>query len=302
MSTSFGFLRSRLRGSGRRPASAHCRAIRSSSRLPAGNGSPGTIGGVKAELPTDQEAHARVTRQAYDRLASVWSATTDDGPFNGHMERPALRSLVPPKLSGVTVLDAGCGAGGQAEWLLNQGADVIGIDLSPAMVEEARRRCGGRGRFFAGDLAEPLALDPHSVDGITCSLALHYVKDWTVPLRSFATALRPRGWIVISLDHPFAPPLPSQRAGYFDTELVSDTWTKSEVEVTQYFWRRPLSAVIEAFTDSGFVLDGLVEAQPTAEAVRLFPDELAPVLGVPWFIVYRLRFAGGDNAESRGVT
>jgi len=185
--------------------------------------------------PADRTEHTRRTLDAYERLASVWSATTDEGPFNGYLERPALRSLVPRPLIGVKVLDAGCGSGAQCAWLLAEGAEVVGVDLSSAMVDEAKRRCEGRGRFIVADLAEPLPLEAHSVDGITCSLALHYLEDWWVPLRSFATALSPGGWVVISLDHPFGSPLLGQAGGYFDTELVSDTWNKGGVEVTQHF-------------------------------------------------------------------
>ena len=136
---------------------------------------------VTTPTPPTQAEHNRRTQDAYDRLAAVWAATTDDGPFNGLLERPALRSLVPASLAGAAVLDAGCGSGAQAEWLLDQGAEVIGADLSPRMIEEARRRCQGRGRFFVADLAEPLPIEPRSLDGITCSLALHYVRDWSVP-------------------------------------------------------------------------------------------------------------------------
>jgi SAM-dependent methyltransferase len=218
----------------------------------------------------------------------VWSASTDEGPFNGLLERPALRSLIPGDLAGAVVLDAGCGSGAQALWLLDQGADVVGIDVSPRMIEEAERRCGGRGRFQVADLAKPLPLTPASLDGITCSLALHYVADWSVPLRSFASALRPGGWAVISLDHPFGPPLPGQHRGYFDTELVSDSWRKGEIEVSQQFWRRPLAAVLGAFAEAGFVVDRVAEPQPSEEALRLFPDELTGLVGVPVFIVYRL--------------
>ena len=248
-----------------------------------------TIESVPADSPIDRADHTRLTRAAYDRLASVWSATTDDGPFNGWLERPALQSLIPPDLNGLKILDAGCGSGALAAWLLENGADVIGIDLSPAMVEEAGLRCEGRGRFLVADLAEPLPLEPQSVDGITSSLALHYLEDWHVALTSFAKVLRKGGWVVSSLEHPFGPPLPSQRGGYFDTELVSDTWKKADVEVTQWFWRRPLSAVVEAFAEHGFVVEQIVEPQPSEEALARFPDELAMTVGVPWFIVYRLR-------------
>jgi SAM-dependent methyltransferase len=247
---------------------------------------------MTTEPPADQAEHNQRTREAYDRLAAVWSATTDEGPWNGLLERPALRALVPTPLAGATVLDAGCGAGAQASWLLEQGADVVAIDLSPRMVEETERRCGGKGRFLVADLGRPLPFEAGSLDGITCSLALHYIEDWSVPLNSFAAALRPGGWAVISLDHPFAPPLNSQRGGYFDTELVSDTWQKADVEVTQQFWRRPLSAVVGAFADAGFAVDRIAEPQPSAEALRQFPDELGDIVGVPNFIVYRLRRQG----------
>jgi SAM-dependent methyltransferase len=242
---------------------------------------------VNTELSDNQAEHTLRTREAYDRLAAVWSSTTDEGPFNGFLERPALRSLVPGDLRGATVLDAGCGSGAQAQWLMEQGADVVGVDVSPRMIEEAERRCAGRGRFLVADLAEPLPLDPGSLDGITCSLALHYLADWGVPLRSFASALRPGGWAVISLDHPFGPH-PRQRGGYFDTELISDTWRKADVEVTQQFWRRPLGAVLGAFADAGFHVDRVAEPQPSAEALRLFPDDLGSLVGAPSFIVYRL--------------
>jgi SAM-dependent methyltransferase len=247
---------------------------------------------VSSSSPADQAEHNRHTQQAYDRLAAVWSDTTDEGPFNGLLERPALRSLLPPNLSGATVLDAGCGSGAQARWLLDKGADVVGIDLSPRMVEEAQRRCAGAGRFFVADLAKPLPIEPSSLDGITCSLALHYLQDWTEPLRSFATALKPGGWAVISLDHPFGPPLPTQQGGYFDTELVSDTWRKADIEVTQKFWRRPLAATLDSFADAGFVIDRIAEPQPSAEALSRFPAELTPVVGVPIFIAYRLWLRG----------
>src|SRR5664280_2198154 len=57
----------------------------------------------------DPAGHRSQTRDAYDQLAPVWADTTDDGPFNGHLERPALRGLIPQPLTGQTVMDAGCG-------------------------------------------------------------------------------------------------------------------------------------------------------------------------------------------------
>ena len=84
------------------------------------------------DRPDNQAEHTQRTREAYDQLAAVWSATTDEGPFNGLLERPALRSLIPGSLTGAVVLDACCGSGGQAQWLLDQGAEVVGNRREPA--------------------------------------------------------------------------------------------------------------------------------------------------------------------------
>lgn len=138
------------------------------------------------------------------------------------------------------------------------------------------------------DLAQPLALEAASFDGVTCSLALHYLREWDVPLASFARILRPGGWVVLSLDHPFGPPLVGQQAAYFEPELVSDIWTKNNVTVTQHFWRRPLGAVADAFSSAGFTIERIIEPQPSEDAVERFPV-LQEVVGMPSFIVYRLR-------------
>lgn len=100
-----------------------------------------------------------------------------------------------------------------------------------------------------------------------------------------------RGWAVISLDHPFGAPLPDQRDGYFQPQLVSDTWTKADIEVTQHFWRRPLGQVADAFAEAGFLIERIAEPRPSAEAMRRFPAELQNVVDVPSFIVYRLRYS-----------
>ena len=125
-----------------------------------------------------------------------------------------------------------------------------------------------------------------SVDGITCSLALHYLDDWGT-----ARLVRPdpQPGVVRALVGPSVRPrLPGQRGTYFARELVTDRWVKDGVDVVQHFWRRPLSQTVDAFADAGFVVDRLAEPQPSADALARFPDELAGVVGTPWFLVYRL--------------
>lgn len=239
----------------------------------------------------DADVHRADTRETYDRLAPVWAASTDDGFWNEWLERRTLRRLLPASVEGLAVLDAACAAGAHSRWLLDRGAAVTGIDLSPAMVAEATARSHDRGRFLMADLAEPLPLADRTFDGVLSSLTLDYLEDWSAPLASFARVLRPGGWLIVSDGHPAAPFKGQARPDYFATEMLSDSWTKGDVTVTSRFWRRPLEAVVGAFADAGFVLERLAESRLDDEARRRFPEEAAKVDGVPWFIAYRCRLA-----------
>lgn len=85
------------------------------------------------------------------------------------------------------------------------------------------------------------------------------------------------------------PPSQAEHNRQTRDALVTDTWRKADVEVSQRFWKRPLSAVADAFADAGFVIDRIAEPQPSQEAIRRYPSDLAAVAGIPTFIVYRLR-------------
>src|ERR1700680_267128 len=47
--------------------------------------------------------------------------------------------------AGTRVLDVGCGVGRWSRLLAARGADVLGVDLSPTMIAQARQRGGGGG-------------------------------------------------------------------------------------------------------------------------------------------------------------
>ncbi|SRR5579875_1365625 len=78
----------------------------------------------------------------YDRLARVWAQATDGNLWNELLERRLARTLLPARLGGLRVLDAGCAAGAHAAWLAAKGCQVTAIDASPAMIEAAQARHG----------------------------------------------------------------------------------------------------------------------------------------------------------------
>jgi SAM-dependent methyltransferase len=73
-------------------------------------------------------------RTSYDAVAVSYAELVQDGP----PEEPANLDVF-AKLASGRVLDVGCGPGRVAGLLHDRGLDVIGIDLSPGMIEIARR-------------------------------------------------------------------------------------------------------------------------------------------------------------------
>ncbi|MEL6920772.1 MAG: magnesium protoporphyrin IX methyltransferase [Pseudomonadota bacterium] len=91
--------------------------------------------------------------------------------------RTHLVSRLPDDLKGWRILDAGCGSGVLAHTLAARGADVVGIDLSPQMIDFAAARYAderlpGSLTFKAGDM---LAFDDGKYDAVVAMDSLiHY--------------------------------------------------------------------------------------------------------------------------------
>src|SRR6516165_11247457 len=97
--------------------------------------------------------------------------------LDGAPEWPALRSLL-PNLSGLKVLDLGCGFGGFCRWARQQGAaHALGIDISEKMLARGRAATIDPAITYIRADMEQLDLPADSFDVVYSSLALHYVAN-----------------------------------------------------------------------------------------------------------------------------
>ena len=96
----------------------------------------------------------------FDRTAAgAWATLTSDAQVSWvrrvvregrERMRQTLSGFLPADLSGLRILDAGCGTGVLAVELANRGASVLAIDLSPTLVGLAETRSAGK--FEAGTI------------------------------------------------------------------------------------------------------------------------------------------------------
>jgi len=115
--------------------------------------------------PTYGATRDRV-EQYFDRTATTtWERLTSDAPVSGIRQtvregrdrmRAIILSRLPLDLTGKRVLDAGCGTGAMTEELARRGAEVVAIDISPALVDIAAKRLppelAARVSFTSGDM------------------------------------------------------------------------------------------------------------------------------------------------------
>ncbi|HEY7195636.1 MAG TPA: class I SAM-dependent methyltransferase [Gaiellaceae bacterium] len=129
----------------------------------------------------------------YDRYARLLSFGQD----------PRWRRFLVSRIkaaSGATVLDVACGtAAVSIELVRRYGCRVVGVDQSPEMLAEGRRRAdqaGLQGRIELEEgRAENLPFDDGGFDHLTFTYLLRYVDDPAATLAELARVVRPGGTI-----------------------------------------------------------------------------------------------------------
>jgi 2-polyprenyl-3-methyl-5-hydroxy-6-metoxy-1,4-benzoquinol methylase len=159
---------------------------------------------------TDQHAARALaefaTRNAARRQRKVWSRRVTSWDQHGSAGLTKVTAAVIAAASvapGARVVDLGCGNGQVGLPLARNGANVLAVDVSPAMIEslqaEARRQRLTRLHGLATPIEE-LMLPLASVDLVVSSYALHHLRDADKArlIRSASGWLRPGGRIVIA--------------------------------------------------------------------------------------------------------
>lgn len=168
----------------------------------------------------------------------------------------------PAGLSGATVLEVGAGAAQGGRWVAAQGARVVALDLSGAML--AMR--GPLPAVVADACLVPLA--DRSVDLVLSAYgALPFVADAGAVLREVARVLRPGGRFVMSTTHPFRWSLPDDPGwdglrvsmSYFDRRPYVERRPDGTLDYAEH--HRTVGDWVRLVRGAGLVLDDLVEPE-----------------------------------------
>ena len=167
------------------------------------------------------------TRTAYDTVAVDYEALLRDALGASPDDRAVLGLFAERvrEAGGGAVGDLGCGPGRVTAHLHDLGLDVFGLDLSPGMVEVARRT-HPRLRFQVGSLLDlPVADD--ALAGALAWYSVIHTPPERLPdvLGELVRVVRPGGWLVLAFQEGDGEPRHIAQGYGHDVDL--DAWRHS---------------------------------------------------------------------------
>ncbi len=123
----------------------------------------------------------------------------DKNSYQAKLILPNLLRLVEAK-KGETILDLACGQGFFAREFARQGANVIGVDIAPELIEIAKQDKSVEYHVSPGDKLD--FLQDQSVDKVLIILSLQNIENAIDVIKEVSRVLKPKGKLFIVLNHP----------------------------------------------------------------------------------------------------
>jgi SAM-dependent methyltransferase len=167
---------------------------------------------------------SRALLESYERVAADYAEHFRDDLAHKPFDRKMLDWLIEKAGAAGPICDMGCGPGQIARYLRDRGAEACGIDLSPAMVREARMLHPGID-FGVGDMLDLRDVPEASFGGIAAFYSIVHLPAPRLPqaLRELSRVLRPGGPLLLAF--------------HVGSEVVHrDEWWGKDVDVDFFFF------------------------------------------------------------------
>jgi SAM-dependent methyltransferase len=205
-------------------------------------------------------------RETYDGVADAYEAQLAGELDHKPLDRALLAAFLELAGDG-PIADVGCGPGHVTRYLAARHPQVTGLDLSPRMIEIARRRAPDLPFTVATMLDLPVAEGAWAGAVALYSIIHLSAAERAAACRELARAIRPQGWLLVAFH------LDSAETGAGGTRHLTD-WFGAQVEMDVHFLD---PAVVSAdLAAAGFAVRSSTIREPLNE--REYPSRRASLL------------------------
>lgn len=224
--------------------------------------------------------------EIWDDLSSWWIDAVRDDPRDSDDLFAVLDELLAG--SGGFTIDLGCGEG---QVMRHLGGAIVGTDAAASLLDVAV----ATGPTVQASLPDLSWVRPQSFDRAVCVSVLDLIEDHRALFDNTAVIVRPGGHLLVVMNHPAATSPRSEPLVDPDGEVLWRWGSYLDVgrfeqrldgrEVTLH--HRPLGDVLTTASESGWILDRLIERGPSDAALARFPqyrgqEHIPTVLGARW--------------------
>lgn len=241
-------------------------------------------------------------KTVWNKLADDWRIQVgDEGDSNRRMNSDPVLWKFAGDVKGLLVLDAGCGTGYLSKKLYDQGAKVVGIDISDRMIEIAKTT-NPKIDFRVDSCSTLLSISDQEFDMLISNYVLMDTPDLWSTMTAFSRVLKPNGVAILIFSHPCFPQGQADVSEdgkeicyvwnfpYFEeNKFIDPPWAHFKSEF-QWF-HRPLSDYWKAFMNAGFAVVDFEEPRVSEENYHLAPSEkkLRNAKTRPYSIAFKLQ-------------
>jgi len=236
----------------------------------------------------------------YDKFAKQYSASMlEEGDyFHKTQIDPCIYETV-GSLKGKTIYDIGCGNGYMARYFAKAGAKVYASDVSPRLIDDAKKKSKGLGIIYS--VRDALNFDDYEeamFDIVVMNMVIHYIKDLDKLFSGISYTLKNKGIFTFSTNHFFRPDYPRSEwvkgkigkkeilfikvTGYLKKEkrIVISGWDNKTKMV---LYNHPLNELVNTMSKHGLYTFKVKEPKSVGFA-KSFSEKLQKSHHIPTFI------------------
>lgn len=241
----------------------------------------------------------KIIKDAYDKKSEEYykKLLNSKNSFWINFTEVPMRKVLKKITKNKKLLDLGCGTGIRTSQLFSLSPKkIVGLDLSPKLIKIAKNNFP-RIEFHSGD-AKKTGFKNSEFDIVNSGLMIHYFKSLNPLFKEVSRILKPKGYFVFSMHHPFYEVTKREKEG-----------NKAKYSLKPYFHNKPykwellegmklighhhtFEDIFASLKQARFIIEELIEPHKIYSKKKFDKKHIEKATKYPSFLIIKARKKG----------